>query len=152
MFLWRGRDDYFVNIHKFVTSSTCCKGTKSNSGHDDISFYMELTQATWFKEKSIVYVSATLAAVAQKKVKVRPFQNDNSYSLSCENATIIRKPNIRLNLRMHISVVCLPNIRRPSWCRTHCGVFERHPHKELQQTSLLPYNYRFSSRHIHSAT
>jgi len=30
---------------------------------------MELTQATSFKEKSIVYDSATLAAVAQKKKK-----------------------------------------------------------------------------------
>ena len=151
MFPWRGRDGDFVNIHKLVTSSTCYNGTKSNSGHDDISFYMELTQATSFKEKFIVYVSATLAAVRQKKW-VSPFQNDTSYSLSCENATIIRKPNIRLNLRMHISIGCLPNIWRPSWFRTHCGVFERHPHKELQQTSLLPYNYRFSSRHIHSAT
>lgn len=69
MFLLRGREDDFVNIHKFVTSSTCYRGTKSNSGHDDISFYMELTQATSFKEKSIVYDSATLAAVAQKKKK-----------------------------------------------------------------------------------
>jgi len=70
---------------------------------------MELTQATSFKEK-IHRLQFSNWMQWGKKSESPPFQNDYSYSLSCENATIIRKPNIRLNWRMHIAIGCLLNI------------------------------------------